>query len=73
MKQINAVNDLLSFIQLIKQQNKTIGIVPTMGSLHSGHDSLIKRCKKENNITIVSIYVNPNQFNNKNDLGLHKY
>lgn len=67
MKQINAVNDLLSFIQLIKQQNKTIGIVPTMGSLHSGHDSLIKRCKKENNITIVSIYVNPNQFNNKND------
>ncbi len=67
MKQINAVNDLLSFIQLIKQQNKTIGIVPTMGSLHSGHDSLIKRCKKENNITIVSVYVNPNQFNNKND------
>ena len=67
MKQINTVNDLLSFIQLIKQQNKTIGIVPTMGSLHSGHDSLIKRCKKENNITIVSIYVNPKQFNNKND------
>jgi len=67
MKQINTVNDLLSFIKLIKQQNKTIGIVPTMGSLHSGHDSLIKRCKKENNITIVSVYVNPKQFNNKND------
>jgi len=67
MKQINTVNYFLSFIQLIKQQNKTIVIVPTMGSLHSGHDSLIKRCKKENNITIVSVYVNPKQFNNKND------
>ncbi len=67
MKQINAVHELLRFIQLKKKQNKTIGFVPTMGSLHHGHDSLIKRCQKENEITIVSIYVNPSQFNSKDD------
>lgn len=67
MKQINSVDDLLYFIQIKKEENKTIGFVPTMGSLHAGHDSLIKKCHKENEITIVSIYVNPNQFNKQED------
>ena len=67
MKQFNLVNELLSFIDLKKQQNNTIGFVPTMGSLHDGHESLIETCQKENDITIVSVYVNPVQFNSKKD------
>ena len=67
MKQITTVVDLLSFIELIKKKNKTIGFVPTMGSLHEGHDSLLKKCQNENDISIVSIYVNPSQFNCSND------
>ena len=67
MKQFNLVNELLRFIDLKKQQNKTIGFVPTMGSLHHGHESLIQVSQKENDITIVSIYVNPIQFNSKID------
>jgi len=67
MKQINEVNELLSFIQLKKEESKTIGFVPTMGTLHAGHDSLVKKCQEENEITIVSIFVNPIQFNNQED------
>lgn len=55
-------------INLLFNSSKKFGFVPTMGSLHDGHKSLIKRSIKENDQTIVSIFINPKQFNNKQDL-----
>ena len=50
-----------------RNANKTIGFVPTMGDLHQGHLSLIQRSKKENDLTVVSIFINPKQFDKKED------
>lgn len=68
MKIFNNRNQLKSFIEESKQTNKKIGFVPTMGALHHGHLFLIEQAKKKNDIVVASIFVNPTQFNNKEDL-----
>lgn len=60
--------ELRDFINNLKHQGKTIGFVPTMGALHEGHISLVEKSVLENDFTIVSIFVNPIQFNNAKDL-----
>ncbi|MBO4599132.1 MAG: pantoate--beta-alanine ligase, partial [Bacteroidales bacterium] len=68
MQKIETVTALTAAIQEAKQAHKTIGLVPTMGALHDGHLSLVNRARKENDLVVVSVFVNPIQFNNKEDL-----
>ena len=65
---IHTIKDLQSKLKSFREEGKTIGLVPTMGALHDGHMSLVERCVKENDVTVVSVFVNPTQFNDKNDL-----
>ena len=68
MKVIHTIKDLQAELSVLKAQGKKVGLVPTMGAVHAGHASLVKRSVNENEVTVVSVFVNPTQFNDKNDL-----
>ena len=68
MKIIHTIKELQAEVSAQKNAGKRVGLVPTMGALHAGHASLVERSVAENDVTVVSIFVNPTQFNDKNDL-----
>ena len=68
MQIIETVSELLTYVERAKEKGLKTGLVPTMGALHQGHLSLVKRSVEDNDATIVSLFVNPVQFNNPDDL-----
>jgi len=68
MQILTTKKDLQQAVERCKEEGKTIGLVPTMGALHQGHASLVRRAVEDNDICVVSVFVNPTQFNNKEDL-----
>ena len=68
MKLIQTIQELRTELDALRKEGKTIGLVPTMGALHAGHASLVKRAVAENDVVVVSDFVNPTQCNDKNVL-----
>ena len=68
MRVVHTIEELRSVLGQARAEGKKIGMVPTMGALHAGHASLVKRSVAENGLTVVSVFLNPTQFNDKKDL-----
>ncbi len=68
MQIISSLSEFVQYIECQKNNGLSIGFVPTMGALHNGHIQLVERAVSENNLTVVSVFVNPTQFNDKGDL-----
>ncbi len=68
MKIFNRIVDLQNELFPLRKEGKSIGLVPTMGALHEGHASLVERSVKDNSVTVVSVFLNPTQFNDSDDL-----
>ncbi len=68
MRMISEPSRMLEFAEAARRAGRSIGLVPTMGALHEGHLSLIRRCRAENDLAVMTLFVNPKQFDRPDDL-----